>query len=310
MVFLLFIMLGADTGLYPDTVVLKARAVVSDDIVRIKDIALMDAPTRSRIGSLVIAAAPGLGNTTTIGKQEIYEKLIGNGVSSPQVKGAASVTVMRKGMVVEPTFFKEKIHQYIVTHSKWKDGVEVEIVTSKTIVVPESGIRWQLTPANGQDFFGNILFKVKAISDTNNEEIYSNWIVAKLKINKLVAVSNRTIQKNETIGENDIRWENREIDAFIKSAILDKQEIIGRKAGRIIRPNSVITESLMEKKLFVRRGDMATLVARLKGIKATSTVKVLANGSYGDTVRVMNTQSKKIISAVVTGKNTLEVNVQ
>jgi hypothetical protein len=233
-VFLLFTMLGADTGSYSNILVLKARAVVSDDIVRMKDIALMDAPTRTRIGSLVIAVSPELGNTTRIQKKEIYEKLIGNGVSSPQIKGAASVTVLRKGMVVKPSFFKEKIHQYIVTHSRWKNGVELEIITSKAIVIPESGIRWHLTPANGQDFFGNILFKVKAISNATNEEIYSNWIVVKIKINKPVAVSNRTIQKNEMIREGDIRWENREITAFNKDAILNKREIIGQKAGRII----------------------------------------------------------------------------
>lgn len=310
LVILLCTIVGADTGSYSNMLVLKSRAEVSDDIVRMKDIALMDAPTRARIGSLVIAVSPDLGNTTRIQKQEIYEKLVGNGVSSPQIKGAAVVTVKRKGIVIEPTFFKDKIHHYIVTHSRWKDGIQVEIVTSKGIVVPESGIRWKLTPANGQDFFGSILFKVKAISNTTNEEIYSNWIVAKLKIRKSVALSNRRIQKNEMINQGDIRWEEREITAFYKDAILDRREIFGHKAGRIIRPNSVITESLMEKKLMVHRGGVATLIARLNGINATSTVKVLANGSYGDTVRVMNTESKKIISAVVIGKNTLEVNVQ
>jgi flagella basal body P-ring formation protein FlgA len=186
----------------------------------------------------------------------------------------------------------------------------VDIVTSKEILVPESGVKWQLEPANGQDFFGNILFKVKAFSSTNNEPIYSNWLVAKLKIIKKVAISNRTIEKNEKIMEGDIRWETREITAFIKKAIFNKNEIIGQKAGRIIKPNSVITSSLLEKKYLVRRGGMALLVAHLKSIKATSTVKVLANGSYGDTVRVMNSSSKKILSAVVTGKNRLEVIVE
>jgi flagella basal body P-ring formation protein FlgA len=275
-----------------------------------KDIALMDTPTRNRIGQLVIAVSPELGKTETIGKKEIYEKLVGNGITSPQIKGANTVKIIRKGITVKPSFFKEIIHNYIVTNSRWKEGIQVEIVSAKELVIPESGVRWQLEPANGQDFFGNILFKLKAFSKTTHEEIFSNWLVTKLKITKQVAVSNRTIQKNERISAGDIRWETREIDAFSKDALFDRREIIGQKAGRIIRPNSVITAGLLEKKYLVRRGAVATLVARLKSVKATSTVKVLANGSYGDTVRVMNTVSHKILSAVVTGRNKLEVIVE
>lgn len=293
-----------------NTFVLKETASVSDNIVRIKDIALMDNPTRDRIGDLVIAVSPELGKSDRIPRLEIYEKLVGNGIQSPNLKGALSVKVVRNGIAVEPSFFTDIVHDYIVENSRWKDGVTVEITSAKTVTVPESGVRWVLRPANGQDFFGNILFQAKAYSKVTNEELYSNWIVAKLKIVKKVAVSNRTIQKNEILGSDDLRWETREIDAFTKDALLTEEEILGEKVGRTIRPNSVITSGLLEKKFLVRRGGTATLVARLNSIKATSTVKVLSDGAFGDNVRVVNTVSKKILSAVVTGKNTLEVIVE
>jgi flagella basal body P-ring formation protein FlgA len=307
---LALLLLSAGIAHAADTFVLKETAVVSDNIVKMKDIALMDRATRNRIGQLVVAVSPELGGTHRISKQEIYEKLVGNGIHSPEIKGAAGVKIIRKGISVKPSFFKDVVHKYIVTHSKWKDGVQVEIVSSKPLMIPESGVRWQLMPANGQDFFGNVLFKIKAYSKTSNEIIYSNWITAKLEISKRVAVSNRTIQKNERISEDDLRWETREITVFTKDAILDKKGIIGQKSGRIIRPNTVITTRLMETKYLVRRGGTAILTARLNTVKATSTVKVLSNGGYGDTVQVMNSASRKILSAVVTGKNKLEVIVE
>jgi flagella basal body P-ring formation protein FlgA len=290
--------------------VLKDNPIVSGDVVRIKDVALMDSPTRDRIGDMIISVSPELGKSISIQKQEIYEKLVGNGFQSPEIKGPASITVLRKGMVVKPAFFKEQIYRYIIENSKWKDGVQVEIITAKEIVVPESGVRWQLIPANGQDFFGNVLFEVKAFSIDSNDAIYSNWITARLKIVKDVPISNRDIQKNQPITDTDIRWETREITAFTKDAILEKGEIIGQRADRIIRTNTVITSTLLEKKFLVKRGDMATLVAQLKSVKATTVVKALSDGSLGDSVQVMTVDSKKIITAYVTGKNTLEVNVQ
>lgn len=293
-----------------NTLVLKETATVSDHIVRIKDIALMDAPTRNRIGNLVISVSPELGKSDSIPRNEIYQKLLGNGVQSPRIEGASSVRVTRKGISVSPSYFKDKILNYITTHSRWKNGVQVKIVTSKPFMIPEKGVRWQLNPANGQDFFGDILFKLKAFSRTSSELLYSGWIVAQLKIQKSVAVSNRTIQKGETIGVGDLRWETREISVFTKNAVLDRRGVVGQKSGRIIRPNTVITTNLLAKKYMVQRGGSALLIAKLGSVKATSTVRVLSNGGMGDTVRVMNLGSRKILSAVVTGQNKLEVLVQ
>ncbi|MCP4219484.1 MAG: flagellar basal body P-ring formation protein FlgA [bacterium] len=298
-------LLAAETSL-----VLKNSAVVSDGIVRIKDIAVMDAATRGQIGNLVVAVAPEMGIKSSIGKQEILEKLVGNGYHSPNIKGPNRVTIQRKGNTVKPTFFKDIIHNYIIKNSKWKDGLQVNIVSSKTMIIPEEGVRWKLTPANGQDFFGNILFKVTAFSKATNEEILSNWVVAKLKIRKNVAISNRVIQKNEILRAEDLRWEMREITVFTKDALLTSQEIVGSSAGRLIRPNTVITSRVMAKHFLVKRGATALLVAHLHNVKATSRVRVLANGGPGDLVRVMNPVSKKIISARVTGKDRLEVTVE
>lgn len=318
MVFVLVALLFVQSGMMRGAEVqdfslqLKAEAVVSDAIIRVKDIMLMDADTRARIGHLVVAVAPEMGNTTSIGKNEILEKLIGNGfsVSPDQLRGAASVRVSRQGMTVAPTFFKERIHDYIVANSRWKDGVSVTIESSKSIIVPETGVSWELTPANGQDFFGNILFKIRAISNATGEEVYANWLVAKLQIMKRVPVSNRQIEKNEPLTAENIRWETREITAFNRDALLEETELNDQRAGRIIRPNSVITTSLLEKKFLVMRGQTATLVAKLGDIKATSSVTVLSDGTLGDHVRVMNNVSKVIVAATVIGKNQLEVNVQ
>jgi flagella basal body P-ring formation protein FlgA len=308
-VFFMSSLVGADP-LTSNTMVLRENSVVSSDIVRMKDVALMDSDTRDRVGDMVISVSPGLGQSVSIQKKEIYEKLVGNGFQSTELKGPERITVQRKGIVVKPSFFKDQVYRYIVENSRWKDGVQVEIISTKEIVIPESGVRWQLIPANGQDFFGSVLFEVRAFSNDSNDVLYSNWITAKLKIVKEVAVSNNEIQRNQSITAADIRWESREISVFTKDAVLDKEEIIGHRADRFIRANSIITGSLMEKKFLVRRNETALLVARLKDIKAETSVKVLSDGCLGDTVQVMNPNSKKIITAHVTGKNIVEVNVE
>jgi len=59
-----------------------------------------------------------------------------------------------------------------------------------------------------------------------------------------------------------------------------------------------------------RRGEAAVLVAQTRNVSASTHVKVLADGCIGDPVQVMNLVSKRIITAVVNGKNSLEVRVE
>jgi len=307
-IFFTIIFISALSVIYSSSFVLKSKTVVFDNVVKMKDIAMMDNYTMNKVGNLIISSSPEIGNGIEIGKREVFEKLIGNGISNPILKGAKKVFVSRKGKTVDMSYFKNKILKYVKKFSRWKNGINIKIKTNKKIIVPSIGVTWKIIPVNGQDFFGNILFKIKAFK--NNEEIFSDWIIADLTVEKKVALANRTISKDEMIGENDIRWEEREITPFIKNAVFNKAQIIGRRAGRTIMTNTVITANNLESKYLVRRGMLSSLIVNYKSIRAVADVIPLSNGKYGDFVKVMNKSTKKILTALVVGQNKMEVKVR
>ena len=290
-----------------NSVYLRDYVEVSDSVVKFKDIAMLDSTLRNKIGDLVISASPDLGHSQLISKNEVFEKLKGNGVRL-NIKGSDTVKIVRKGINIKPDYFKKIILDYVSKNSKWGKDIQIKIISSKNIIIPAKGVMWQIFPAQGQDFFGNVLFKIKAFD--KGEQIYNGWIVADIKIIKKIPIANRRIMKGEVINKSDIRWEKRELTPFIKNAILDEKNVINKRAGRIISTNSVITEELMEKRFLVRRGQPALLVAVLKNIKATTSVIPLKSAGYGERIRVINPVSKKVLSAVVKDKNKLEVIVE
>jgi len=300
--------LGAVSYMYATSFVLKSSAVVFDEVVKMRDIALMDKLTKSKIGGLIVSYSPNIGKQLTISKREIYEKLIGNGIANPVLKGAKNVSINREGKLVNTVFFKKRILDYIKKYSRWKNGLTLKIITNKKIIIPISGVSWKIIPVNGQDFFGNILFKIRAFK--NGEELLSDWIVARLKIEKKIAIANKTIRKDEIIGKDDIRWEEREITAFTKNAVFEESGIVGQRAGRTIRTNTVITTNNLESKYLVRRGFISSLIVKYKSIRAVADVIPMSNGRYGDMVKVMNKNTKKILSAIVVGQNKMEVKVR
>lgn len=287
---------------------LRERAVVSDGLVRLRDVAEISSALPAQVGGLVIAVAPDLGASQVIGRREIVDKLVGNGIVAPEIAGAAAVRVERRGKVVDPSFFQDEIHRYVAEHSPWGADVRVQVLSTRSLVVPEGGVQWQIVPAGGQDFLGNVLFQVKAYA--NNEEILGSWITARVRVERLVAVSNRPIAKNEAFGADAVRWEKREITPFIRNAVLDQAQLLGRRSGRLIAANTIITDELLQADWLVRRGENAVLAVSFKNIKATSAVTVMADGRLGDTVRVMSGTSKKILTARVVGKGQVETEVQ
>ena len=57
----------------------------------------------------------------------------------------------------------------------------------------------------------------------------------------------------------------------------------------------------------VAKGKLITLSFRKGGILLSAQGKALENGGLGDTVRVMNTQSKSVVQGTVTGPETVVV---
>jgi flagella basal body P-ring formation protein FlgA len=296
------------TIIHTETFVLLESVKVTDAIVRLNDIALMDNDTQNQIGSLPMTVSPEIGQYQTLSRAEVSSKLLGNGIQNPVFKGAEIIRILRQGVVIKSSHLQPLIKKYIQTHSSWKDGVEVKIASSKQLIVPHADTQWKITPANGQDFFGSMLFRIQGI--WKNELVADAWLMAELTIVRPVAISNRQIQKNEAVSAEDIRWENRELTPFTKNALLSETGIIGKRTSRLINANTVITASLLNKNFLVQRGHSATLIASTKSIRATSKVTALANGQEGDMVKVINNDSKIIIIARVCGENLLEVIVQ
>jgi flagella basal body P-ring formation protein FlgA len=286
---------------------LRSSATVSGELVRLADIVRLPDRTDPRLAGLVIGVSPRPGAAMVFPRREVCEKLAGNGFSATRLEGAEQVRVERSGRLVEPSFFRQLIADYLARNSRWGDGLSVTTLPGGAVTVPETDVSWSVQPANGEEFFGNVLFRVSAAID--GREIYSGWVTARLKIEKRVAVSNRPLNKGEAIGPADIRWETREITPLTRDALLSESEVVGRRTGRIIRSNTVLTGDLLENDCRVRRGQSATLTVTYRTVRVTSLVQVLNDGNCGDRVQAVNESSKQVLTARVTGPGQLEVEV-
>lgn len=116
-----------------------------------------------------------------------------------------------------------------------------------------------------------------------------------------IPVLARRMLAREVISKGDIKWIKMRSDRLRRGTVLDDNELIGMAVKRGLRPGLPIQTSAVQRPILVIKGSLVTII--LKAPKMTLTVqgKALENGADGDTVRITNTQSNKVIEAEVTG---------
>ena len=114
-------------------------------------------------------------------------------------------------------------------------------------------------------------------------------------------------RRGETIGQNDIKMLSMRTDLVTDAMIVSKSEIIGMTPRKIIRGNTPIAHSDLDKPVMVERGELVTMNLSNGAIKITALAKALEAGTKGDIIRLMNIDSKRTIEAKITGARTATV---
>lgn len=114
-----------------------------------------------------------------------------------------------------------------------------------------------------------------------------------------IPVLNRSVAVGEIIADRDIDWTAG--DDRDRGIATRPDQVVGRQARRPINAGIAISLSSLRTPVLVERGGLIALTATLPGIALSTTAKALEQGSLGDTVRVMNISSNRVVQAVVTG---------
>lgn len=117
----------------------------------------------------------------------------------------------------------------------------------------------------------------------------------------LVPVVLRALAMGDIVKTSDIAWERRAKSGLAADAAVNRDQIEGMAARRPLRVGDVVRVSDMSRPALVQRDHIVTLTYQVPGILLTMRAKALENGSLGDVVNVLNTQSNRTLQATVTG---------
>jgi flagella basal body P-ring formation protein FlgA len=211
-------------------------------------------------------------DSTVIPREEIEDSIL-----SALIENGAD-----KSMVLELS--NRMIRLFVPTSSIAKVGVE------DTFYEPRTG-----------------RFTAIIMAPANDPRAIRHRITGRLHKMTEVPVLARKILGKEVISKRDIKWIRIRSDRLRRDTILNANELIGMAAKRGLRSDRPLHTSVVQRPVLVSKGSLVTVSLDAPKMNLTTRGKALQNGSDGDTVRIVNLRSNKIIEAEVTGTGRVSV---
>ena len=131
-----------------------------------------------------------------------------------------------------------------------------------------------------------------------------------ISINLPIVVASHDIERGSIIGEGDLSIETRDLTGKrLNKPLIDTAEAVGLEAKQKIKDDDPVLSRHLEKPLLVERGKDVTAIVYATGVQVTLIGQALDNGRMGDTVRVKNRATGKIITGEVIGHRLVEVRI-
>ena len=124
-----------------------------------------------------------------------------------------------------------------------------------------------------------------------------------------VAIAAKSLVKGQKIDETSVRFEKRNVARLKNGYYVDTAALTELQARRSLAGGIVLTPTNLSPRLLVRSGQRVTLVLNYQGLEIKTTGKALQSASLGQTVRVRNSRSSKIVEGVVSGEGLVKVSI-
>jgi flagella basal body P-ring formation protein FlgA len=291
---------------------LKTAVVVDTDAVRLSDIAAFTglSPLQAKtLGAVVVATSPQPGQTRFVGVDYIRIRLRQAGVDTASMffSGPQDVRISRKAAALPTGQIERAVESAIRSRMPWKnEDVAISAITfDETIKLPTGRLTYRIVPNRNEDYLGRTMLALHLFVD--GEPVRKLWVSATIAVMADVVTVIRPLGKHQHIQRADLSVERRDLADLPADPISRIEDAVGNRVTRMVYPNTVLQPGMITLPPLVNRGDIVKIVANTGLMTITATGMVKQKGCKGEVVRVMNTDSNRIVTARVTGPGAVEV---
>lgn len=286
--------------------VLRAETTIDRAEVRLGD--LLD--NAGEAASVPVFHAPELGTSGTIQTFRILEAARQHGIPYFDARGLGEVTIVRTARTLAIADLERAVAEAAQRHLGIHDIGDVAVRFDREVraIQVEPGATG--TPRITRFSFDSYTRRFEGVV-----ELHGSASLRKhpLRLSGTIAetaeivVLARNVGRGETLRESDILVERRPRAEISPDSLTRPSAALGQAARRVLRSGQTLRSADLMKPDLVGRNETVTVVFEVPGITLTARGKALSAGAEGDTVEVLNPQSKRVLHGTVRGPGVVVV---
>jgi flagella basal body P-ring formation protein FlgA len=279
-----------------DTPRLKAEVVVTDEIVRLGDLI----ENAGSVADRAVFRSPDVGTTGQVEAWRVVDIARQAGLSRVDAQGLRAIKVSRAGQEIRSEDIRALVLAALASRQPGLSVATTDVVFDRDpgTLVADATITnpMKVNTLNINDTTGRFDAAITLSGVAGQRELR---LRGQMRAMVDVAVLSRAVERGQVIVPADFTLVRRPRDEVAAQRPLEADKLAGLAARRALRAGQVANVADFESPRLVSRGDAVTIVLERPGLMLAIRGQALADGAKGDTINIMNQQSKRVVQAIV-----------
>jgi flagellar basal body P-ring formation protein FlgA len=283
---------------------LKANVIVTGDVVHIGDLVANAGP----VADIGIFRAPDFGTTGAVATDRIVDAIRPHQLIGIDTRGLSEVTVTRASRAISVQEISGGVTAALSGQYGFGDAPNLQINFDRDVhtLQVEPNVSGPLQVAalsyDPRSARFDITFSLPGSAEMRRLSTHYTGTV----IETIDAVGiDHPVERGQVIKASDITVLRRPKSET--NALTDSKAVAGMAARRALRPGQALTAADLQKPEIVQRNDTVTIVFQVPGVTLTLRGQAQDAGALGDSINVLNLESKRVVQAVIAGPNRVTV---
>lgn len=203
------------------------------------------------------------------------------------------------------TEIQRAVKEFIIEQHVRLNNLEVTLTSlNKKMSLPQCSKKLDVSMTTGTKLLGNTTLAVSCKAPQQ----WKIHVAAHIDGQINVLVARHPIPRGTLIQNIDLEFINKKYSQLNRGYYSSARLLENMEAKRTIKMGQIITASLLKAQKLVLRGQHITIVAENAGLNLRVKGKALMDGQQGQTIKVTNLSSKKLIYARVVSAGIVKVN--
>ncbi len=284
---------------------LRASVTVTSDVVRIGDLI----ENAGSAASIPVYRSPDLGTTGTLTATQVLSVLRAKQVIGVMTGDVKEVQVTRLARTLASKDVENAVAAALERRFGLGDAANITVTFDRSVAemrLDASNTGALLPAATRYDArSGRFDIAFEIANDSNPAPTKLRFTGTAIETVE-VAVLTRDVDRAELLKSSDLSLERRP-KAEVTGEPASRDRTLGMQLRRPMRAGTPIRVADIVKPDFVVRDQAVTIIYQVPGLYLTTRGKAVESGAEGDSISVLNLQSKRTLTGVVTGRGQVTV---